>query len=189
MKIETLIKHALTNMYNDQKNEHLLKHNVSERCLVAVFRDYFKCAFRRYYRGATKYNIDLEYNLNIDKQKNINLGFNSDDYIKKAKELGIKLPSENSEEIQGFLDSGTLTKLIYPDLIVHKRGTHHDNLVVIEFKKSTSNRNSKYDKFKLEKMLNDPFYYKKAFYVEFSTGINYNQRNNKIEEVTNRSTN
>ena len=40
-------------------------------------------------------------------------------------------------------------KTVYPDIIVHKRGTS-ENLVVIEVKKSTNNVNNNYDKQKLK---------------------------------------
>lgn len=184
MEIETIIKQALAEMYNDQKNEHLLKHNVSERCLVEVFKKYFEDQFITSYPNAIDYDINLEYNLHNTDEKYIRI------LIDEATEREI-LPLLSKKQKTKLQEHNILDKLIYPDLIVHKIGHDDDNLVVIEFKKvcSATDATRNFDKFKLEKMLNDPFNYKKAFYVEFSTGIGYNQLNNKIEEVTNRSTN
>ncbi|MFB6307577.1 MAG: hypothetical protein ABEH43_11455 [Flavobacteriales bacterium] len=43
-----------------------------------------------------------------------------------------------------------IERLVYPDIIIHTRGTG-DNLCIIEVKKSSSSVNDEYDRFKLEK--------------------------------------
>lgn len=44
----------------------------------------------------------------------------------------------------------TEAKTVFPDIIIHKRGTDEFNLVVIEVKKSTNKSNYEFDKMKLD---------------------------------------
>lgn len=65
-----------------------------------------------------------------------------------------------------------LRKLIYPDIIVHKRGTQN-NHIVIEAKKSTNqDRLSRaYDLVKLATLVSDKDYqYKKGYFIDIPTG-------------------
>ena len=67
-----------------------------------------------------------------------------------------------------------LRKLIYPDIIVHKRGTQNNN-IVIEAKKSTNHdRLSRaYDLVKLVTLVSDKDYgYKKGYFIDIPTGRN-----------------
>ena len=77
-------------------------------------------------------------------------------------------------------------KKIFPDIIIHKRGTKNNN-IVIEAKKTT-NRNQKsrlYDLLKLATLTSDPAYkYKKGIFIElpvsskFVPPVSFSQRKN-----------
>lgn len=62
-------------------------------------------------------------------------------------------PEEDNEEDQ-----------IYPDVIVHKRGCHNENLLVIEAKKETNTDNRGSDKNRLRILTNDGKYDKRYDY-------------------------
>ena len=89
-----------------------------------------------------EYNVDCEYNRN---------GINP----KKLKQFRKEACSDDTE--------GTT---VYPDIIVHHRGTN-DNIIVIEAKK-TSNKNQE-DKKKL-KAYKEELHYKYAFFIRFPVG-------------------
>ncbi|KTA75239.1 MULTISPECIES: hypothetical protein [Aeromonas] len=57
---------------------------------------------------------------------------------------------------------------VYPDVIVHRRGSNDDNLLVIEFKKSSSRVGSGKDMTKLHAYKTD-LHYRYALFVELGT--------------------
>lgn len=63
------------------------------------------------------------------------------------------------------------TKEIRPDIVLHKRNSNI-NLIVIEIKKKKS-RNKKYAKDKVQAFVDSFYKYKIGIYLEFNTGINY----------------
>jgi len=70
-----------------------------------------------------------------------------------------------------------LRKLIYPDIIVHKRGSKN-NYIVIEAKKSSNtNKVSRaYDIVKLVTLVNDKEYnYKRGYFIDLPTGDQFNR--------------
>lgn len=90
------------------------------------------------------WNVDCEYNRNHDDPKRLNI------------------PRRNidSDDIQATT--------VFPDIIVHKRGTD-DNLLVIEMKKTTSKENDDYDFGKL-KAFKDQLKYQYALFIKVKTG-------------------
>ncbi len=65
---------------------------------------------------------------------------------------------------------GELTESkVFPDIIVHVPGSDHDNLLVIEIKKSTSNRSNERDLMKLQQ-IKQSFRYRHALFVRLSMG-------------------
>ena len=65
---------------------------------------------------------------------------------------------------------GELTESkVFPDIIVHVPGSDDDNLLVIEIKKSTSNRSNERDLMKLEQIKRS-FRYRHALFVRLSMG-------------------
>jgi len=51
----------------------------------------------------------------------------------------------------------TEAKTVFPDIIIHKRGSKEDNLLVIEVKKST-NDNNNFDKVKIKAFIDNKDY-------------------------------
>jgi hypothetical protein len=115
------------------RDNYLLKHNVNERSITHKLAEYLQKHLPEYFDE--QYNVDCEYNRNIDKSS------------KKIKRLSLKL-----EEIIEESGVGIKSKIInnseyyetsvYPDIIVHKRGENHNNLLIIEVKKSSANKDA-----------------------------------------------
>jgi len=87
-------KYLISNNKNGNRNNH-----VSERAIVFRFGIYLEEVLKCDSEFA-KYNLDSEYNRNIDAKK--------------------QLPERENG--------------VYPDLILHKRGSNDDNILVIEIK-------------------------------------------------------
>ncbi|WP_151147699.1 hypothetical protein [Haloarcula sp. CBA1131] len=104
----------------------LLQNNVHERSIVHKFAAYLQQEFDNEV-GDEEVVVDCEYNRE-----------NHGDTKTLPK------PQEDNEEDQ-----------IYPDVIVHKRGNHSKNLLVIEAKKETNKDNFKSDKKRLRILTND----------------------------------
>ncbi|NPT58677.1 hypothetical protein [Paraburkholderia elongata] len=47
---------------------------------------------------------------------------------------------------------------VFPDIVVHKRGSNHSNLLVVELKKASSNVGAEYDLAKLQAFRKELFY-------------------------------
>lgn len=104
-KLQQKVWQALDKLYERDKyliinniNENVENH-VGERAIVFRLGIYLE-ELLRYDSEFAKYNLDSEYNRNIDK-------------VKKLREHG---------------------NVVYPDLIIHKRGSNDDNLLVVEVK-------------------------------------------------------
>ncbi|OFX75330.1 MAG: hypothetical protein A2X12_09280 [Bacteroidetes bacterium GWE2_29_8] len=105
-----------------------------------------------------EYDVDCEYNLN---------GLDP----KKISSFKKNIESDNTDAVS-----------VYPDIIIHKRGTT-ENFIVIEAKKS-SNKN-KDDNEKLSNYKND-LGYKHAFFIIFPVAEQFNLKfklDNLIEEI------
>lgn len=127
------------------KNDfYLFKVWINERSLTHRLAAYLEKFF-------PAYHIDCEYNRNIDE---------NGEFITKV------LPPE-------ILEKEITTKNIdwvsvYPDIIIHKRWTN-DNFIVIEVKKDCDSRWKKWKQEDLRKLqwYKDYFNYKHAFFIEF----------------------
>ena len=93
-----------------------------------------------YFQG---WNIDCEYNRNHDNPKRLEI---------------------TKRNIQS---DDTQATTVYPDIIIHHRGTN-DNLVVIEMKKTTSNESDDYDIGKLRAFKNQ-LGYQFAIFIKVRT--------------------
>lgn len=93
-----------------KKEIELLKVNANERSITHKVAEYLQGNFRK-----DGYDVDCEYN--------------RDGY--RTKKLQLVPRRIDSDEEDG--------ETVFPDIIVHKRGTNDHNLVVIEAKKSTNN--------------------------------------------------
>ncbi len=136
MTIKEIIKHALDAMYDDERNAHILKNKSSERSLVAVFKTYFENVFRTEYsksqNDTSNYDIDLEYNLHGKNKKRIEI------LHENTAKCGI-MSTLTPDQRKAIETNGILNKLIYPDLIVHKRGKNN-NLGARQSKRIISNQ-------------------------------------------------
>ncbi len=115
----------------------LLHSDVNERTITHKFAEYLASEF-------PDWDVDCEYNRNHDR-------------IKKLRTLPSRtVPIDNTDGIS-----------VFPDIIVHKRMTE-ENLLVIEVKKSTSCESSKFDKQKLL-AFKEELHYQHALFLKIST--------------------
>ena len=103
-EILELIKSSLEKLY--EKDQYLIYHgdnnHNSERAIVFRFGIYFN----QEVEDSLRYNVDAEYNRNIDDNKKMRKG------NKRGKEI----------------------VNVIPDLILHQRGNNKNNMLIIEFK-------------------------------------------------------
>lgn len=124
--IKTKIEEAVHRLIAEDKD--LLEIDVNERTLCHRLALYLEYKFK-------DYNIDCEYNRNGDKDPK-KIFFNN---LKKSLDKHIVKEKDND----------TVAKTVYPDIIVHKRKTK-DNLLVIEVKKDSNKNGKEYDLEKLQ---------------------------------------
>lgn len=137
-KLKNCIERALDILY--EKDQYLIFHkqeqntdktcHVSERGIVFRFGIYFDSIFRQ--NISDNYNIDTEYNRNINSIK--------------------EMPCTEDSAVRGYC---------YPDLIVHQRGNNDNNLLIIEFK-TWWNSNQERDRERVKIYMNPsgPYKYK-----------------------------
>ncbi|MGB2729105.1 MAG: hypothetical protein WBD09_11705 [Halobacteriota archaeon] len=116
------------------KNDtYLLQKDINERTIAHKLATYLQYTF-------PEYHVDCEYNGNV-------LRDNGKKYIILLKDglQRLGLLKQKDERI----DKEIIERLVYPDIIIHKRDTS-ENLCIIEIKKSTSKIPSKYDELKLK---------------------------------------
>lgn len=65
----------------------------------------------------------------------------------------------------------TEAKTVFPDIIIHKRNTN-ENLLVIEMKKSSSSADRNFDKNKLKAFTKGDYSYTLGLFIEFYVGSN-----------------
>lgn len=87
------------------------------------------------------FNVDCEYN-------------RFDDLVKR-----IEVPKYNVNW------DDTEARTIFPDIIVHKRGTQENNLLVIEIKKSSNSDSGIIDRMKLKALIKYPYNYKFGLFL------------------------
>ena len=152
-----------------KNDSYLLIVGVNERSLTHKFAEYLQLEF-------PEYNVDCEYNKNIDNPKTIPV------WEEKKKELISELKNQHitkkrEEKIIKILD-GEIS--VYPDMIIHHRGTV-DNFAVIEAKKSTNK-----DRGDSEKLISykNSLDYKYAIAIKFLVGSDYKDyRDTDLEEL------
>lgn len=125
-----------------QRDSVLLEIDVNERTMTHKLAEYLQQEFQGW-------DVDCEYN-------------------RKIKDLKKLLrPPNNSSGLDFWED--TDAKTVYPDIIVHKRKSD-ENLLVIEAKKSSSGVKEDWDKEKLRAFKEEPYNYRTAFFVRFRVG-------------------
>lgn len=88
-----------------------------------------------------EFNVDCEYNR----------------FDEMPKELELPMDNVNWND--------TEAKTVFPDIIVHKRGTQKNNLLVIEIKKSSNSNPGNFDRKKLKAFLKDPYNYRFGLFL------------------------
>ena len=106
-QIQQKVKYSLRQLWNNDR--YLLDVDANERSITHRLAIYLEKEFR-------DLDVDCEYNREQDKPKTYN------DIVNQINEDGIKADD-------------TEAKTAFPDIIVHKRGNNHNNLLVIEVKK------------------------------------------------------
>ncbi len=119
----------------------LLENDVNERSVSHKLAEYLQKQF-------PDWNVDCEYN----RMKNQN---NDEEYI--TKKLNLNIENIRSDDVHA--------KTVYPDIIIHKRGTEH-NLLVIEIKRCSNNSSKEFDSKKLEAFTTEKYTY--GLYIEFN---------------------
>jgi hypothetical protein len=129
------------------------------------------------------YDIDCEYNLDITnlkgryaKRKEIQVLIDELENIKKhIKDSPDKTINEYGEII--------IPLNIYPDIIIHKRGTNKFNTLIIELKKSTNNDTNsiKLDNLKLEAYTSQRLQYRLGAYINLSVGKDFDKNKTEID--------
>lgn len=110
--IEKKLKRCLELLFNNDR--YLFKNNVNERSISHMLAFYLKS------EEFQEWDVDCEFNKDHDHTKTLN-------------NLNNCLNRERGKSFTSDTDGRT----VYPDIIVHQRGTKN-NLLVIEIKKSTS---------------------------------------------------
>lgn len=121
------------------KERFLLVNDVNERSISHKLAGHLQAEFRNWH-------VDCEYNRNV----------HSVDAIKR---LRFKLPKPSADD--------TEARTVYPDIVVHRRGTDK-NLLAVEIKKSTSSIDRNHDLEKLELFI-DQLGYAYGAFIEFTT--------------------
>jgi len=157
MKDEEIIRKVETGISFLLKNDsYLLLHDVSERSITHKLAEYLQQLF-------PDYNVDCEYNRNINEPKSIMaLKF-------ELEEKGLLTKKEKLSKLEEEL----IGRAVYPDIIIHHRGTNKDNKCIIEVKKSNSSVNKEYDDIKLRayttKENQNVLYYQIGIFISFNT--------------------
>ena len=138
------IKNKLNDAINKVINEdhHLLIHDLNEPAISHRLAMYLT---KQFY----EFDVDCEYNGDINSEN----GKKIIHILKQsAQNQGLRCNTSN-------IDDEFEDRLVYPDIIVHKRGLNgpDNNLIVIEVKKTSSSVNGKWDAEKLSRFTSQLF--------------------------------
>lgn len=143
-----------------REDNHILKHNGSERSMAHCLARHLSPLFE-------KYHIDCEYNLNIENER----GKKTIELLHyKLKECDKNTANRYCRVIGG---KKFYSVSVFPDIIIHKRGTNDSNFLAIEIKKSTSKVQHSYDYCKLEHYTNSntAWKYKHGCFIKIHTNL------------------
>lgn len=141
----------------------LLNNDLNERSITHKLAEYLQTHF-------IDYNVDCEYNGDIARanegsRKKISAIWH---VLRLANRLTVsELQNQNEDDI--------VQRLVYPDIIIHKRGLIESNLCIIEVKKSTSQISEDYDIIKLNCYTSDTdqnLNYDLGIFINFNTSSN-----------------
>lgn len=153
-KIEQLVDQCLGELFS--KDISLIKHDVSERAIAHKLAEYLQTHF-------PNLNVDCEYNRNTEKGQY---------YPKKI----LALKERRDKEPLDVRDEEILQEIsTYPDIIIHRRNTNAENLLVIEIKKENSKVPHDFDFQKLMAFTENSdssysYHYKYGLFILLETG-------------------
>jgi hypothetical protein len=127
-----------------EKDIYLLQIDANERAISHRLGLYLQILFEGWH-------VDCEYNRNLDQIKRLE---QYEDFF------------DVSQRVWNIAETDPIT--VFPDIIVHERGTHN-NLLVIEMKKTTSQIGSDFDYLKL-KEFKYQYGYPHALFLKLITG-------------------
>lgn len=133
LEIKKRLEIALDILY--EKDCYLLLHKVHERSITHKLANYLHLLF-------PEYDVDCEYDFDIEndsgnfKKKFCEL---ASDEIKGRFNTIVKQKKEFNTEVSILSYIQSIQKNFFPDIIIHKRGSNNDNLLVVEAKKSYNN--------------------------------------------------
>lgn len=131
------------------KDEYLLEKNISERSISHRLALYLTGLFRLF-------DVDCEYNGDIENES-----------LRKSLDISRDIMIDLA--VRSIGDNDTYN--IFPDIIIHKRGSNEKNHLIIEIKKNnTSPKQREYDLIKL-KAFTSQYHYKLGIYLELRTGL------------------
>ena len=137
-EFERIIKCCLQKLRRLDK--YLLDINVNERTITHKLAQYLE-------EYIPEFDVDCEYNR-----------FEHDDTDGIVKRLDLPKDNINWDD--------TDAKIIFPDIIVHKRGTQGKNILVIEVKKTSSSIPEIFDRNKLIAFTKDPYNYELGLFLK-----------------------
>lgn len=126
-----------------ESDTHLLRVNVNERSITHRLASYLQEEFG-------DWDVDCEYNRNREDTKEL------------------RVPGDLEISVCNVQTDDTEARTVFPDIIVHRRGTD-ENLLVIEVKKTTSRVSSDFDLWKLCEFKSQ-LGYRYALFLKFITG-------------------
>ncbi len=130
-----------------EKDQFLLNNDVTERAITHRMGMYLQQILKE------SFDVDCEYN-RMGKKVGSDVYFTEGDYFAKTVCLSGEMVSDESD----------LGSRVYPDIIVHKRGTAENILIIeVKVKGKIGKRERDYKKLKAYK---DNLHYKHAFFIE-----------------------
>lgn len=139
---EDEVRRALVESLNDllEHDSYLLVYDVNERSISHKLAEYLhaKCG---------DLDVDCEYNRNMDEPKRV------DALVRELPEQELAAGAEDTHAIA-----------VYPDVIVHRRGSNEENVLVVEMKKA-GGRSPQLDCAKLRGFSRHPYRYRNAALV------------------------
>lgn len=160
-QIEKILQDSLHELF--ERDHELLRYNVSERAITHKLAEYLQSRI-------PSLNVDCEYNRNFE---------NGPDASKSIYLLKEKTKDEIHRMVRDE-DEELITISTFPDIIVHRRTTNENNLLVVEVKKTNSRVDHRHDYEKLQaftesRKRHNPYHFSYGVFVLLETGENWNR--------------
>ena len=160
-EIEGIVKCCIQTLR--RRDKIILDINVNERTITHKLAEYLQ-------QHLPEFNVDCEYNRYEDYQKR----------IRNVKDRARDMSNLNSNELAELIWENKDADTIYPDIIVHKRRSQENNILVIEVKKSSNLDTGEFDKKKIEELMNRPYNYNFGLFLR----IDLDGENDSLEWFT-----